>query len=150
MKRWTLKNRFLYTWIISMIIAGIYMLYFLSIICGSDYNSQSSHKERFLVNVKAVKKKWPAEAILKRYITLEPGVDCPRPAEEMRYLSKSTAGGSMLATILIPLLILIPAFFNVSILTIAVIFAVALIAILSIHLTLELASEEETWNADIG
>jgi len=52
----------------------------------------------------------------------------------------------MLATLLIPLLLLIPALFDFSFPVIAVIFSAAFIALTFIHLfTLELACEEETW-----
>lgn len=53
-----------------------------------------------------------------------------------------------MATLLIPLLILIPAFFDISVITIGVTFLAAFVAITFVHLfTLELECEEETWRS---
>lgn len=91
---------------------------------------------------------WPVRAIIKRYSTLEAGMDCPH-CGEVQYLSKEYRKRSLLATLMIPLLILIPAFFNVSFIATAFIFVLAFMAITSVHLlTMELASEEETWRQE--
>lgn len=98
-----------------------------------------------MVRCKNCEHAWPVNAILKRYITLDIGMDCPH-CGKTQYLSKDYRQRSMLATLLIPLLLLIPALFDFSFPVIAVIFSAAFIALTFIHLfTLELACEEETW-----
>lgn len=98
-----------------------------------------------MVKCKNCEQEWPANAILKRYITLDIGMNCPH-CGKTQYLSKEYRKRSIMATLLIPLLILIPAFFDVSFLTIAITFMAAFIAITFVHVfTLELACEEETW-----
>lgn len=97
-----------------------------------------------MVKCKNCEQAWPVNAVLKRYVTLDIGMDCPH-CGEIQYLSKEYRKRSILATLLIPLLILIPAFFDISIITIAVTFMAAFIAITFVHLfTLELESEENT------
>ncbi|WP_411844275.1 TIGR04104 family putative zinc finger protein [Salinicoccus sp. HZC-1] len=98
-----------------------------------------------MVKCKNCEAQWPANAVLKRYITLDVGMDCPH-CGKIQYLSQEYRKRSILATLLIPLLILLPAFFNVSFIAIALTFVAAFIAITCIHLfTIELAGEEETW-----
>ena len=87
--------------------------------------------------------RWPLRAIIKRYSTLEAGMNCPH-CGEVQYLSREYRKRSLLATLLIPLLILIPAFINVSFIATAFIFVLAFMAIVSVHLfTMELAGGEE-------
>lgn len=70
---------------------------------------------------------------------------CPS-CGETQYLSGKYRERSLLATLLIPLLILIPAFFSIPVIAMAVLFIAAFAAIAVIHLfTIELADEEETW-----
>ncbi len=88
---------------------------------------------------------WNVRATLKRYTTSTPGMPCPS-CGEVQYLSREYRERSMLVTLLIPLLMLIPAFFNIPVVAMAILFVAAFTAIAVIHLsTIELADEQETW-----
>lgn len=98
-----------------------------------------------LIRCSSCHENWNTRAALKRYTTLSHGMECPS-CGQMQYLSDRYRERSLMMMLLIPVLMLIPAFFNISIMAMSLLIFAALIVIASIHLfTTELVSE-----ADIG
>ncbi|WP_380659901.1 TIGR04104 family putative zinc finger protein [Salinicoccus sesuvii] len=88
---------------------------------------------------------WNIRAVLKRCTTLSPGMECPS-CGQMQYLSDRYRERSLMIMMLIPLLMLIPAFFDIPIMAMSILIFATFIVIGIIHIfTIELVSE-----ADIG
>ncbi|WP_342389316.1 TIGR04104 family putative zinc finger protein [Salinicoccus bachuensis] len=88
---------------------------------------------------------WNVRATLKRYTTSAPGMACPY-CGETQYLSQKYRERSMFITLLIPLPILIQAFFDVHLEGMIVLFVSAFLLVIMFHLfALEVEAEEEDW-----
>ncbi|MCG1008971.1 hypothetical protein J4760_02770 [Salinicoccus sp. ID82-1] len=87
---------------------------------------------------------WSVSSALKRYTAIAPGMACPS-CGQMQYLSERYRERSLMMMLLIPLLMLIPAFFEISIVAMSLLILAAFIAIAVIHLfTIELSGDQET------
>lgn len=89
-------------------------------------------------------REWRGAAIIKRYITLEPDVECPHCGES-QYLTKKYRRRSLLSVLLLPLLIFIPIFAGFGLFTVLFTLAAIFSAIIGVQLfTIELSNIPET------
>ncbi|MFC3418072.1 TIGR04104 family putative zinc finger protein [Salinicoccus hispanicus] len=92
---------------------------------------------------------WSASSVLKRYTAIAPGMACPS-CGQMQYLSEKYRKRSLMAMLLIPLLMLIPAFFDISIAAMSLLIIAGFAAIAVIHLfTIELTGEDGVWRRSL-
>jgi CXXC-20-CXXC protein len=89
-------------------------------------------------------KEWHGKVLLKRYITLDPGMDCPY-CGETQYLTKKYRRRSLLAILLLPLLIFVPLLAGFGIIVVLITLAAIISAIIGVQLfTIELANTPQT------
>ncbi|MFB9859996.1 TIGR04104 family putative zinc finger protein [Salinicoccus siamensis] len=88
---------------------------------------------------------WNFKHVMTQYLAFNPSMDCPSCGER-QYLSSKYAKRCVAATLMLPILMLLPAFFDISVVAMAIMFTIALVAIVSVHLfTIELMCEDERW-----
>lgn len=86
-------------------------------------------------------REWRGAALIKRYITLEPAVECPHCGTP-QYLTKKYRRRSILSVILLPLIIFIPVLSGLGLFTVLFTLAAIFSAVIGIQLfTMELSSQ---------
>lgn len=88
---------------------------------------------------------WRGSILLKRYITLEAGMECPYCGEP-QYLTKKYRRRSLLSVLLLPLLIFLPPLAGLGLLVTLLAFAAVCSIIIAVQIfTIELANTPQTW-----